>query len=113
RGASLKVLLLDHLVHSYNALDDPTYYEYAYIRIYAELADYVARQRPDFRALFIGGGGYTLPRGLEATYPAAGLEVLEIDPGVTRVAYEQLGLAPDTRIVTHNLDARLALDGPR
>jgi spermidine synthase len=110
RDRPLTVLALDHLVHSYNALDDPTYYEYSYIRVYAEVADYVAGPRPDFRSLFIGGGGYTLPRGFEAVYPAAAIEVIEIDPGVTRVVYERLGLAPDTRITTHNLDARLVLD---
>jgi spermidine synthase len=110
RDRPLTVLALDHLVHSYNALDDPTYYEYSYIRVYAEVADYVARQRPDFRSLFIGGGGYTLPRGFEAVYPAAEIEVIEIDPGVTRVVYERLGLSADTRIRTHNLDARLVLD---
>jgi spermidine synthase len=111
RGQTLRALELDSLVHSYSALDDPTYYEYAYIRIYAELTDYLSRERPDFRALFIGGGGYTLPRGLELQYPRAGLEVIEIDPGVTRIAREQMGLPSETRIVSHNLDARLVLEG--
>ena len=50
-------------MHSYSDMGDPTYYEYGYIKVYAEITDYVARQRPDFRTLFIGGGGYTLPRG--------------------------------------------------
>jgi spermidine synthase/MFS family permease len=110
RGGSLRVLELDRLVHSYNALDDPTYYEYAYVRIYAELTDYVARAAPDFRALFVGGGGYTLPRGLEVAYPHSQLEVVEIDPGVTRVAYERLGLPAASRVRTYSLDARLAVD---
>src|SRR5207247_9034532 len=60
----LRTLVLDHLVHSYSSIEDPTYFEYAYIKVYAEITDYVARQLPDYRALFIGGGGYTLPRGL-------------------------------------------------
>jgi spermidine synthase/MFS family permease len=111
RGEFIRVLQLDHLVHSYSALDDPTYYEYSYIRIYAELVDYVARERPDFRALFVGGGGYTLPRGLEAQYPRAAIEVVEIDPAVTTVAYERMGLPPDSRVVSYNQDARLVLAG--
>jgi spermidine synthase len=110
RGSSLRALELDHLVHSYSALDDPMYYEYPYIRLYAELTDYVASARPGFRALFIGGGGYTLPRGLEVEYPGSTIEVIEIDPGVTRVAYEMMGLPSDTRILTRNLDARLVLE---
>ncbi len=45
------------------------------------------------RFLFIGGGGYTYPRALEVTYPNSTIEVIEIDPGVTRIAHEELGLA--------------------
>jgi spermidine synthase len=106
----LRTLVLDHLVHSYSSVDDPTYFEYAYVKVYAEITDYVARARPDYRALFIGGGGYTLPRGMEIMYPSSSIEVAEIDPGVTRTAYEWMGVAPNSRIVTHNLDARLMLD---
>ena len=106
----LRTLVLDHLVHSYSSMDDPTYFEYAYVKVYAEMTDYVARARPDYRALFIGGGGYTLPRGMEIMYPKSSIEVAEIDPGVTRTAYEWMGVAPNSRIVTHNLDARLMLD---
>jgi spermidine synthase len=106
----LRTLALDHLVHSYSSMDNPTDYEYSYVKVYAEVADYVATQHPDFRAIFIGGGGYTLPRGLEQTYPQAGIEVVEIDPGVTRTAYEYMGLRPNTRVETHNADARLVFD---
>jgi len=35
--------------------------------------------------------------------------VIEIDPGVTQVAYEMLGLRRDTGIVTYNEDARMFL----
>ena len=106
----LRTLVLDHLIHSYSDLSDPTYYEYGYIKVYAEITDYVARERPDHRALFIGGGGYTLPRGMETTYPSSRIEVIEIDPGVTQAAYDQMGLDPNSRIVTHNVDARLHFD---
>jgi spermidine synthase len=106
----LRTLVLDHLVHSYSSMDEPTFYEYAYIKVYAEITDYVARERPNYGALFIGGGGYTLPRGMEIQYPQSRVEVIEIDPGVTRTAYEMMGVAPDSRIVSYNLDARLVLD---
>jgi spermidine synthase len=106
----LRTLVLDHLIHSYSSMDDPTYYEYGYIKVYAEVTEYVARRQADLAALFIGGGGYTLPRGLELMYPDSAIEVIEIDPGVTRTAYEWMGVGPNTRIVTHNLDARLMLD---
>ena len=40
-------LILDHLVHSYNSLDDPNYLQYGYIKVYAEMADYLAQQLPE------------------------------------------------------------------
>jgi spermidine synthase len=106
----LRTLVLDHLIHSYTSIENPTFYEYAYIKVYAEITDYVAQERPDYRALFIGGGGYTLPRGMEISHPEASVEVIEIDPGVTQVAEEYMGIGPDSRIVTHNFDARLVFE---
>jgi hypothetical protein len=57
-------------------------------------------------ALFVGGGGYTFPRYMRAKYPDSTLDVIEIDPGVTEIAYEQLGLQRSSGIVTYNEDAR-------
>ncbi|RME42918.1 MAG: hypothetical protein D6791_16675 [Chloroflexi bacterium] len=108
-GKPVRVLVLDRLVHSYTSLDDPTRLVYGYEKMYAELTAYKARQRENLKALFIGGGGYTFPKYMEAVYPKSQLDVIEIDPGVTRVAYDLLGLDPNTRIVTYNEDARLFL----
>jgi spermidine synthase len=49
---------------------------------------------------------------VEAVYPASEVDVVEIDPGVTEVAYELLGLAQDTRVVSYNEDARVYLMRP-
>ena len=105
-GHEYRVLSLDHLIHSYNSIEDPTRLNYPYIRTYAALTAYAAEGTPHLRALFIGGGGYTMPRYMEATYPDAVLEVAEIDPGVTATATEMMGLSPATRVVTYNGDAR-------
>jgi spermidine synthase len=105
-GHEYRVLSLDRLIHSYNSIEDPTRLHYPYLRTYAALTAYAAQRSPHLRALFVGGGGYTLPRYMEATYPGATLEVVEIDPGVTMTAVEMLGLGADTRVVTHNRDAR-------
>ena len=110
-GPALQVLSLDKLVHSYNSLEDPTRLHYGYLRTYAELTAYVAQRTPRLRALFIGGGGYTLPRYMEVIYPDATLEVAEIDPGVTHTAVELMGLSSRTRVVTHNRDAREVVEG--
>ncbi|MBV9581354.1 MAG: spermidine synthase, partial [Chloroflexi bacterium] len=107
---TVKELVLDHLVHSYNSLEDPNYLQYGYIKVYAEIADYLAQRLPNqaLRVLYVGGGGYTLARHIEATYPNARQEIMEIDPGVTQTAYEQLGVDPKTTtITTYNVDARL------
>lgn len=110
-GEDVRVLVLDRLVHSYSSLTDPTHLVYGYEKAYAEATAYRAAQvdRP-LRALFIGGGGYTFPRYMEALYPGSTIDVVEIDPGVTEVAYEELGLSRDTSIVSYNEDARMFLE---
>ena len=105
-GAPLHALHLDHLVHSYADLDDPAYLEYEYLRIFKDVVDWTAHRKPVFRVLFIGGGGYTLPRLIEQQYPTAEIDVVEIDPAVTRVAYRFFGIARPTAIRSINEDAR-------
>jgi spermidine synthase len=103
-----RVLALDHLVHSYVAMDDPTRLEYGYETVYAAITARLAPTDRPFDAFFIGGGGFTFPRYLEATYPLARIDVAEIDPAVKRAAQLALGLPPDdqTRIRTATMDAR-------
>jgi spermidine synthase len=111
-GDSVKVLVLDHLVHSYNSLTNPERLVYGYEFIYAALTEYLARQRPDqpLRTLFIGGGGYTFPRYVESRYKNSVVDVIEIDPQVTETAVEHLGLNPHGSIRSINLDARQAIE---
>ncbi len=109
QGRSVKAISLDHLIHSYVDTNDPTFLGYDYEKIFAGVASYIAGDKTDMKVLFIGGGGYSFSRYLEVTYPEASIEVLEIDPEVTKVAYSQLGLPEASRIVTHNEDARIFL----
>jgi spermidine synthase len=111
-GEAVRALILDRLVHSYTSLIDPARLIYGYEKIYAEATAYMAERHAPLSALFIGGGGYTFPKYMEATYPESKLDVVEIDPGVTETAYEQLGLSRDTQIASHNEDARLFLLRP-
>jgi predicted membrane-bound spermidine synthase len=92
-GREVRVLYLDALLHSYSDIDDPYYLRYSYEKVFADLATYIGR-------------GYTMPRFLEAMYPRSNLEVVEIDPEVTKIATDYLGLSKRTRIVTYNEDAR-------
>jgi spermidine synthase len=101
--------MLDRLIHSFVMLDDPTALGYGYERAYADLTKTYLTGRTDITTLFIGGGGYSFPRYVEATYPGAAVDVIEIDPAVTRVAHNQLGLGDQTRIRSFNEDARTFL----
>ena len=56
--------------------------------------------------LFLGGGAYTLPRRVAERDPRARISVVELDPEVTRVAYEYFGIRPEHRIVSVHGDAR-------
>jgi spermidine synthase len=105
-GNPLESLVLDHLVHSYTDLKDPLYIEYEYIRMYEEMVRWQAKGRKSFRALFLGGGGYTFPRFIGTKYPKAEIHVVEIDPEITRVAKKYLGVSEDSRIHSFNEDGR-------
>ncbi|MFP5327855.1 MAG: fused MFS/spermidine synthase, partial [Acidimicrobiia bacterium] len=101
-----RILLLDNLQHSYVDLDDPTHLEFRYARLFAALIDGNI-ERPRVRALHIGGGGFTLPRWLNATRPGSTNVVLELDGDIVAIAERELGLerGPSLRIRTG--DARL------
>jgi spermidine synthase len=104
--APLETLVLDHLIHSYNDLKDPFHLEYEYERIYEEVVRWQAGKRNSLNALFLGGGGYTLPRLIDARYPHADIDVVEIDPEVTRVGLAYLGVSQAKHIRSFNEDAR-------
>jgi spermidine synthase len=102
----LITLYLDNLTHSCSDVDNPFRLEYRYIQSYEEILRWQAGKRGSFRTLFIGGGGYTFPRFVEAKYPGAEIDVVEIDPEVSRVSQAYLGVPKTTKIKTFNEDGR-------
>ena len=112
-GTVVQKLILDRLVHSYNSLDDPLRLTYGYEKQYAELTAFVDSKNPDepVSALFIGGGGYTFPRYMRNQFPDSVVTVIEIDPAVTEVAHDHLGVPRDLGIESVNEDARQFLIG--
>ncbi|MCX8034099.1 MAG: fused MFS/spermidine synthase [Thermodesulfovibrio sp.] len=106
KKTELDALVLDNLIQSYVSLDNPLYLEYEYLRVYADILKWRFDKNNTFKTLSIGGGGYTFPRYMEVYYPNAEIDVVEIDPEVTQVAYEYLGLSPNTRIKSYNTDGR-------
>jgi spermidine synthase len=105
-GFQVKTLVLDHLIHSYVKLGDPSYLGYEHEYVQAEITRYALAETGSPHVLLIGGGGYTYPRWVEWALPSTNVEVVEIDPGVTDVAYDFLGLPRSSGIVSHNLDGR-------
>jgi len=103
-----RILRLDTLRHSYVDLDDATYLEFEYVRIFAAAID--AHVSGSVRALHLGGGGLTMPRWLDATRPDSHSVVLELDPGLVDIAEERLGFTPSARIEIAVGDARTTLN---
>lgn len=104
-----RILVLDTSNHSYVDVDDPTYLGFRYTRIMASVIDVEFQGQP-IDALFIGGGGFTLPRYLQAVNGGTST-VLELDPTLVTVAEEQLGLASGPWIRIEVGDARLTMRG--
>jgi SAM-dependent methyltransferase len=103
--ASGRTLVLDDLRHSYVDLDDPRYLEFDYARWMGAIIS-VRRPRD---AVFIGGGGFTLPRYLNATVPGSRALVLEVDGQLVDLARERLGLRTSERLRVRVGDARQTL----
>jgi hypothetical protein len=115
-GSATYTLRLDHLVHSYVAPANPGHLGYDYEHVYTNLVALRHAKDDAFQSLFIGGGGYVMPRYLQAFYPNSGQVVAEIDPGVTEANVAFMQLPTSTAIETQNMDARqylksLPLDG--
>jgi spermidine synthase len=89
--------------------DDPRALDYGYEHAYSDLTEAHAIGRDRIDTLFLGGGGYTFPRYVEAVYSTSTIDVVEIDPAVTATAYERLGLPRTSRIRSFNQDARMFL----
>jgi hypothetical protein len=104
-----RLLVLDDLHHSYVDLADPTYLGFSYVRRFAGAVDgWWPDERP-LRAVHLGGGGFTLPRWLEATRPGSRSDVLEIDAEVVELVRRDLGLETGPSLRTVVGDARTSL----
>lgn len=98
------------LTRSEMALNDATHLRSFYHRVCAGLTHGWSRDKKNPSLLVLGAGGYALPRYLRATWPGSRLEVVEIDPGVTKAATEAFGLGEDAAAETICMDARGYVD---
>jgi spermidine synthase len=103
-------LILDTLRHSYVDLEDPAYLGSRYARVIADVIE--SGTAETHSVLYIGGGGFTLPRYFLATV-GADATVLELDSTVVEIAETELGLMPGSWLRIEIGDARITLgDAP-
>ena len=102
-------LLLDDVTHSYVDVSDPTHLEYAYTRWIADAIDATSQPEEPLDGVFVGGGGFTLPRWLVATRPGSKAQVLEVDGELVDVVEDRLGLRPSSDLRVSVGDARIGM----
>jgi len=110
RNPDRRAFIQDKLRHSEIVIDDVTNLQYFYTKIYAGLTHGLSKGKDNFSAMVIGGGGYVFPQYLKEIWPDCHVEVVEIDPGVTKAAIEAFGLRRDNSIKTISMDARNYVD---
>ncbi|MGV1050239.1 MAG: fused MFS/spermidine synthase, partial [Solirubrobacterales bacterium] len=103
-------LVLDNVHNSFVDPDDPTRLRYEYTRWIADAIDgaYPRRRQP-LDAVFVGGGGFTLPRWLVATRPGSRAQVLEVDGDLVDLVEERLGLRTSPALRVTVGDARVTM----
>ncbi|MCC5872187.1 MAG: fused MFS/spermidine synthase [Gammaproteobacteria bacterium] len=83
---------------------DPDRLVFSYVRMM--FAGLLLAPAPE-RILLIGLGGGTMPRVLEALYPEAEQDLVEIDPAVVRVAKAFFDFQPTANMRIHERDGRV------
>lgn len=103
-----RTLILDQLRHAHVDLNDPTHLEFRYMRLFADVAETL----PDgpINVLHIGGGGFTLPRFIDAVRPGSTHTVLELDADLVEIVQAELGLPENHPFDIRIGDARINLD---
>lgn len=60
--------------------------------------------------LLIGGGAYSVPKYFQKAHPEMKMDVLEIDPALTRIAEEKFRFSPGNQVVPIHEDGRIFLN---
>jgi spermidine synthase/Tfp pilus assembly protein PilF len=105
-----RTFMQDTLRHSEILMDDINNLQYGYERVYANITKLVAKDKRKLNVMAIGGGGYVFPRYIQANWPGSRIDVVEIDPDVTKAAIEAFGLEKNISINTFTMDARNYVD---
>ena len=105
-----RFLVLDGEYNSYVDLADPSDLgPFRYTRWIAEAVEQLGKPKSPLDAVFVGGGGFTLPRWLAATRPGSRSNVLEVDGGLVELDRQRLGLRTSPALRATVGDARLTM----
>lgn len=101
-----RTLYLNGVANSYVDLADPTYLDFRYARIVADVLDASLPEGP-LNAVSVGGGGFTFDAYLKETRPGTEHITLEIDRALIDIGHRELGLSADASVVVD--DARRSI----
>jgi spermidine synthase len=104
-----KVLLLDGGYNSDIDPGKPRFLGFSYEHWVAEALAGIGRPSTPLRAVFVGGGAFTLPRWLSATRPGSRSNVLEVDSKLVEFDRQRLGLRTSPSLRATIGDARLTM----
>jgi hypothetical protein len=105
------LLSMSGVPQSYVDLDDPTYLDFEYVRLMADVIDALGEGPLD--VVHVGGGACTLPRYVAATRPGSRHIVIEPDGALVQLVRDQLRLASVPRLKVRVADGRGAAAGLR
>ncbi len=94
---------------SYVDLDDPTYLDFEYVRLMADVIDVIDEGPLD--AVHVGAGACTLPRYVAATRPGSRHIVIDPDAALVALVREQLRLKSVPRLKVRIADGRVGATG--
>jgi SAM-dependent methyltransferase len=105
-----RTLVLDGLRHAHVDLSDPLDQQFRYLRWFTDaVSGPIGAAGGDVDVVHIGGGGFTFPRFLSASWPASRHTVLELDPVILATARAEMGFRETDGIRVVVGDARLSL----
>ena len=105
-GVTARSMQVDLSIMSRVSIGSDTLIDNVYY--FFQLGDYFA---PGIdHALMLGGGGYVFPKNFLSVHERASIDVVEIDPKITQLAYKYFDLPRDPRLTIYHEDARTFLN---
>lgn len=102
------MVLLDDVLASYVALDDPTHLEFEYTRWIADLVDEMAPAGP-LEVVHLGGAACSLPVYVEVSRPGSRQLIIDFDAALIDLMRTQFGIRSSRRFTLRTADALQAI----